>query len=145
MSVHNNFSQLGKRGRKCGKTHNCFQNYTPFHTYFPKSHQSDPHSGDSEGHSWSFPMKPGLPLWTKVVFCKNVSCGEEHGGLHCFWENFLFAHSEKWYSVPKQLHAKFTAKVILELSKQGRKGNTCPQNVLIMEIYVLALNNLRDA
>lgn len=69
----------------------------------------------------------------------------EHGVLHCFREHFLFAHSEKWHSIPKQLHAKFTAKVILELSKQGRKGNTYPKNALIREIYVQGLNNLGDA
>lgn len=74
-----------------------------------------------------------------------MSCGEEHGGFQCLRENFLFACSEKLHSVPKQLHAKFTPEVILELSKQGRKGNAYPKYVLIMEIYVQGLNNLRDA
>lgn len=38
-----------------------------------------------------------------------------------------------------------TAKVTLELPKQGKRGNTYPKNVLIVEIYVQGLNNLRDA
>lgn len=97
-------------------------------------------------HGYLFPMKSGPPLQTKGLLCKYASCREEHRGLHHFRENFLSEPSQKWHSVPKLLHAKFQAKVILGLSKQARKENTHPQNALTTEIYVQGLTgNSGDA
>lgn len=59
--------------------------------------------------------------------------------------NFPCEHLEEWQSVPKELHAKFQAKVILELSKWAGKENTHALNVLTTEIYVQGLNNSGDA